>query len=443
MRSTRTTLFIGLLGIIGSPICEPLRAQTSGVPVVVAVDTSRSLTPTALGEVVDRLRLALEALPEETRTGLLAFDDQPRWIHQLDATPRQVAAALAELTPRGDYTLLHDALFVATRELGDGGVVLLATDGRDENSATTVEDIARRSEAQSVRIVALGTGGRVEVRALRRLALVTNGAYLGRVDAVDAATVADAVAKARQGVKADRAASPPPAAAVPEQPSPVPVRSPEPQNDVTASRPAPPRNAWLGWTALLLAATLLIMTLAGLALWRRDRKTEPDFDPHYGVEADPSDEAAEALRRQLLTLPTLSNDELREVTGDTAVFQLFATGEPVEKTQILVESNIVVVREPGEDLRSYDLRADQAFAVGRVRDGNTLSLPDPALSSQHFRIVPADGRHYFIDLGSTNGSSINGQRVDGARELHSGDVIRAGLAEFEFKSNTEHLRRVG
>ena len=36
--------------------------------------------------------------------------------------------------------MLNDALFVASRELPDGGVILLATDGRDENSATTVEE---------------------------------------------------------------------------------------------------------------------------------------------------------------------------------------------------------------------------------------------------------------------------------------------------------------
>ena len=64
---------------------------------------------------------------------------------------------------------------------------------------------------------------------------------------------------------------------------------------------------------------------------------------------------------------------------------------------------------------------------------NTLTVPDPALSSQHFKIVPKDDAYYFVDLESTNGSYINGRRV-GAKRMRHSDVIRAGQVEFEYQN---------
>ena len=79
------------------------------------------------------------------------------------------------------------------------------------------------------------------------------------------------------------------------------------------------------------------------------------------------------------------------------------------------------------------LDGDKAFAVGRDRHKNTLAVPDPALSAQHFKIVPRDEGYFFVDLESTNGSFVNGRKM-GAKRLRHGDTIRAGQVEFEFQN---------
>ena len=110
--------------------------------------------------------------------------------------------------------------------------------------------------------------------------------------------------------------------------------------------------------------------------------------------------------------------------------------ERLEKTQILQNQSVLLVKKPGEAPRSFLLGHEHAFAVGREREGNTLRVPDPALSAHHFKIVPEGDSFYFVDLESTNGSFINGSRTP-VKELHSGDVIRAGQVEFEFKSHAD------
>jgi len=92
-----------------------------------------------------------------------------------------------------------------------------------------------------------------------------------------------------------------------------------------------------------------------------------------------------------------------------------------------------MVREPGESQRSFLLRSDGAFAVGRDPRTNTLTMRDPALSARHFKVVPDDGWFYVVDLDSTNGTYLNRRRVRAAK-LSSGDVIQAGQVELEFRS---------
>jgi transcriptional regulator with GAF, ATPase, and Fis domain len=62
--------------------------------------------------------------------------------------------------------------------------------------------------------------------------------------------------------------------------------------------------------------------------------------------------------------------------------------------------------------------------VGRD-PANRLSIPDRLMSRRHCTVTFADGRYYLRDLGSSNGTFVNGIPV-GERVLEHGDRIRAG-----------------
>ena len=53
------------------------------------------------------------------------------------------------------------------------------------------------------------------------------------------------------------------------------------------------------------------------------------------------------------------------------------------------------------------------------------------MSSLHLRIYDVDGQAMVEDLGSTNGSFHNGNRLVGARLLHPGDRIQVGYTVLE------------
>jgi pSer/pThr/pTyr-binding forkhead associated (FHA) protein len=64
-----------------------------------------------------------------------------------------------------------------------------------------------------------------------------------------------------------------------------------------------------------------------------------------------------------------------------------------------------------------------AFTAGRQ---GTLPVSDEHASSHHARFQYAHGFWYVEDLGSTNGTYLNGRRVLAAQRLRKGDKIRIG-----------------
>jgi pSer/pThr/pTyr-binding forkhead associated (FHA) protein len=63
------------------------------------------------------------------------------------------------------------------------------------------------------------------------------------------------------------------------------------------------------------------------------------------------------------------------------------------------------------------------FTAGRQ---GTLPISDDHASSQHALFEPAHGLWYVKDLGSTNGTWLNGRRIYQGQRLKKGDKVRIG-----------------
>ncbi len=73
------------------------------------------------------------------------------------------------------------------------------------------------------------------------------------------------------------------------------------------------------------------------------------------------------------------------------------------------------------------------IAIFGRKQESTISLPDNRVSRRHAMIrCQEEGDYWFYDLGSFNGSYINGERVTTVRQLEHGDLIRICDFEYEF-----------
>lgn len=76
---------------------------------------------------------------------------------------------------------------------------------------------------------------------------------------------------------------------------------------------------------------------------------------------------------------------------------------------------------PGE---TFELNKD-VLTMGRDVT-NDIVLADPEVSRQHARIKRTPGGYVLEDLGSTNGSFVNGERLVSPRVLNPGDLVGLG-----------------
>lgn len=95
---------------------------------------------------------------------------------------------------------------------------------------------------------------------------------------------------------------------------------------------------------------------------------------------------------------------------------------------------LYLVEGPGR-LIGYDLAGP--ITIGRHPD-NTIQLLDTGVSKFHLRLVPGRDRVWLEDLGSQNGTLLNGALVDRA-QLHDGDEITVGTTRLVF-ALTRHPR---
>lgn len=76
------------------------------------------------------------------------------------------------------------------------------------------------------------------------------------------------------------------------------------------------------------------------------------------------------------------------------------------------------------------------ITIGREATA-TLQIEDKALSRAHARLARSSGGYTIQDLGSTNGTYVNGQSVNGVYTLLNGDVISLGdVVDLEFRKIT-------
>ena len=91
----------------------------------------------------------------------------------------------------------------------------------------------------------------------------------------------------------------------------------------------------------------------------------------------------------------------------------------------MVDFPLIEIREPGRPVRRVVV--NRAIEVGRDCDGELLD--DDGVSRRHVKLVPSPLGLSIVDLGSRNGTLINGTTLESRAVLAPGDVVRLGHTE--------------
>ncbi len=98
--------------------------------------------------------------------------------------------------------------------------------------------------------------------------------------------------------------------------------------------------------------------------------------------------------------------------------------QPVQAAKADGRNRVLLVRMDSSQAGEVFCLSGSNFRIGRHPD-NAVCMDDQGLSRHHVRITPVGERYYLEDLGSSNGTFVNGQRVTG-HELTNGDTLQLG-----------------
>jgi pSer/pThr/pTyr-binding forkhead associated (FHA) protein len=79
----------------------------------------------------------------------------------------------------------------------------------------------------------------------------------------------------------------------------------------------------------------------------------------------------------------------------------------------------------GDNTYLIDIGLEESLVIGRSHDCD-IPISAPRASRRHATIVGDGGRHRVADLGSTNGTLLNGAPFAGEAPLKDRDVVDAG-----------------
>ena len=100
-----------------------------------------------------------------------------------------------------------------------------------------------------------------------------------------------------------------------------------------------------------------------------------------------------------------------------------------------VHSGRLVVIKSAELEEGTDFELDSAqLTVGRGGQNDVALRSDDYASARHARFEPRQDGVWVQDLGSTNGTYLNGARLDRPRRLTHGDVVRVGETDLRYEA---------
>jgi hypothetical protein len=85
--------------------------------------------------------------------------------------------------------------------------------------------------------------------------------------------------------------------------------------------------------------------------------------------------------------------------------------------------------ERGDD---FELNSAQ-LTIGRGNQNDIAIATDEYASARHARFEPRQDGVWVQDLGSTNGTYLNGTRLDRPRRLSRGDIVRVGETDLRYE----------
>jgi len=423
-------------------VFDPLE---QGIAYIFLVDISRSLTAREFAAMKQVLQTWVNNLGSLDRAALITFGTEVKTVLDFTADKAALASAMAQLKPTDNDTQLHKGLARAL-ELGSRAdpalpprrIILTLSDGQDDFAGgMTKEELLQRLRVEPIPIYAIGyyppprtlpkeeglkalgvlarTSGGVYVRADNKnfaetFALMQRhirevyqveinwppGSWEGAVQNLQMTYMAGPkVLTANMDMRL-RAALPLPTSVRPQLP------------------PQPPLTFWRLYPLGYIGLGLLALGVLSAALFLAFREKEA---PAPVAETGNYSDLAPGGNIGTATVPLGSGNLTRGLVGPAY--------RPIQTAGANKTLRFTVIRGQ-TDQPSYEVPLKERLIIGRANDCDLALADDKEVSRHHCELTWEQGKVKIADLGSQNGTFLNGVPISTTYTLANDDVIQVG-----------------
>ena len=178
---------------------------------------------------------------------------------------------------------------------------------------------------------------------------------------------------------------------------------------------------------LILVAFVLIIAIIATIIIKKKMRREI---------RQPNSQEKNKVRRGITSISQDKTDgeELNDIKESGREERVINVSEYKQQNAIMQESGmseiyklrfIVTGKDKKKEEIYYELKRGESVIVGRS-DMSSVVIEDPTLSRQHFILSSEDEYLYIEDLDTTNGTSVNGKKIEGRTLIAQRDTISAG-----------------
>lgn len=397
---------------------EPFVQTGEGVGYVFLVDVSKSISPVQFGEMKGAIRTWIAGMKPPDRAAICTFGEGFQPVVDFTEDKQKLTAGLNGLEQRDLHTRLYQAIDRAAEleQRVDSGLparrgIVVLSDGKDEGSALTPEDVLLKLRANHLPVYSIGYSHLPRAQKSRYLDVLhrfsnASGGYYQEAGRESIQQLYAAMQQAILRVFAARLSC----SGCPADGRSYPLeitltqagRAFKAGMDVVplpaTLPPVPPAPKPL-WTRLWvwLAALAVIAAVLGAIRWKR-KEDSISTDGSIVIKPDRHEEGP----------PRNGSDT-----------------EPVSETGLPIKLTIVA----GEDAGSArELKLIDKAVIGRGGDCDIV-VADPEVSNRHCELALIQGQVLVYDLGSMNSTYVNGVPIQGRHKLEPLDTILVGDTE--------------
>lgn len=209
----------------------------------------------------------------------------------------------------------------------------------------------------------------------------------------------------------------------------APISAPANASAKTSQSPPTPARGGLAEVVLYIGVVLFVALVfyGGFTWLRNNQQKTQDVLQKVGVKLQDPVHIDPTIVGGPLT-PAAPQPQQQIILSDAAPTPLLSPGAPVFAAPPS-SGQPRVVRENGQ---AFDL-LEGISVVGRDA-GMTISLAGESSVSRHHAEISRQGDQVFVkDLGSTNGTFVNGHKIDAQTALKSGDTVQFGMVRFRYE----------